>query len=76
MRQEEEAAQDRDLAAQVQALMTDEERRIFEMKETEGLEWAEIAARLGGTAEGIRQKYNRARKRIRKQLGQEEQGDD
>jgi len=64
----------KELAGRIAELLTEEERTIFELWLHEKLPWSEIAARLGGTAEGVRQKYNRARRRIREQLGEE--GDD
>lgn len=47
--------------------MTEEERQILHLRD-EKREWADIAARLGGTAEGRRKQWERARGRIAKEL--------
>jgi DNA-directed RNA polymerase specialized sigma24 family protein len=51
--------------------MTPEERQIRELFLGQGLAWAEIAAKLGGTAEGRRKQWERARERITGELGQD-----
>jgi len=51
--------------------MTPEERAIRELFLEQGLCWAAIAAKLGGTAEGRRKQWERARDRITQELGLE-----
>jgi RNA polymerase sigma factor (sigma-70 family) len=48
--------------------LTEEERRIAEQRAA-GLEWAAIAANLGGTADGVRKKLDRAMARVCAVLG-------
>ncbi len=40
----------------------------------QGLEWAEIAARMGGTAESLRKRLARAGQRVSRDLGLEDIG--
>lgn len=51
--------------------MTEEERQLAEMR-AHGHEWSEVAARLGGTAEGRRKQLTRAIERIAEDLGLDE----
>ncbi len=51
--------------------MTPEEREIRELFLGRGLSWAEIAAQLGGTAEGRRKQWERVRDRVTLELGLE-----
>jgi RNA polymerase sigma factor (sigma-70 family) len=70
----EEAERQGKLAARIRELLARESTEcqdIFRLWLDEELEWSEIASRLGGTPEGNRQKYRRARQRIRAQLDQE-----
>jgi RNA polymerase sigma factor (sigma-70 family) len=49
--------------------MTPEERQIRELHLVEELTWPEIAAQLGGTAEGLRKQWERGRDRVMQELG-------
>jgi RNA polymerase sigma factor (sigma-70 family) len=51
--------------------MTEEERQILHLRDQK-VEWVGIAARLGGTAEGRRKQWERARARIAEELQLEE----
>jgi RNA polymerase sigma-70 factor (ECF subfamily) len=51
--------------------MTAEEREIRELFLGQGLTWAEIAAKLGGTAESRRKQWERVRDRVTQELGLE-----
>ena len=55
--------------------MTPEERAILERRE-QGLGWAEIAADLGGSPDGLRIRLSRAAARITRQLGLDEGSDE
>jgi RNA polymerase sigma factor (sigma-70 family) len=57
-----------ELARAVREQLTDEERRIAEER-VAGREWAEIAAAVGGTADGVRKKLDRAVARVCGRLG-------
>ena len=57
-----------ELLAQVRSLMPAAELQIAELR-SQGLDWATIAAQVGGTAQARRVQYSRSLKRIRKQLG-------
>jgi RNA polymerase sigma-70 factor (ECF subfamily) len=61
---------ERDLLAEVRRLLTDEERALADER-SQGRDWAEIAARLGGTPSGLRKKLGRALDRVADQLGLE-----
>jgi RNA polymerase sigma-70 factor (ECF subfamily) len=63
----------RDLLEAVRGRLTPEERALADRRGA-GQEWAEIAAALGGTAEGRRKQLKRALDRIAPELGLE--GDD
>lgn len=67
-------AEGRDLLAQVQRRLNEEERQLADLRAL-GHNWPEIAARLGGTAEGRRKQLTRALDRITQELGLEEEGD-
>jgi RNA polymerase sigma factor (sigma-70 family) len=62
----------REQAELVKELLTAEERRVWDLRAGEGLEWADIAARVGATPEALRKQWERTRKRIRQQLGEED----
>jgi RNA polymerase sigma factor (sigma-70 family) len=64
----------RELADKIKAAMTEEERQIQDLR-NDGKEWKEIAEEIGGTAEGLRKKLERAWARIRTQQGLEEFAD-
>jgi RNA polymerase sigma-70 factor (ECF subfamily) len=55
--------------------LTAEERQIQDFRD-QGLQWDEIAARLGGSGEALRKKQERAFQRIVKQLGLEKNDED
>jgi DNA-directed RNA polymerase specialized sigma24 family protein len=55
--------------------MSPQERAILERRE-QGLEWAEIAAELGGRPDALRVRLARAGARIIKQLGLDEGPDE
>jgi RNA polymerase sigma-70 factor (ECF subfamily) len=68
----------RELLHEVQRRLSAEERELVEMR-NQGLEWAEIAGRLGGGAEALRKKLTRALDRVAGQLGvddEDEAGDE
>jgi RNA polymerase sigma-70 factor (ECF subfamily) len=48
--------------------LTDEERQLAELR-SEGIEWTEIASRLGGTAQARRKQLARALDRVAHELG-------
>jgi RNA polymerase sigma-70 factor (ECF subfamily) len=56
-----------ELLREAQRLLSPDEREVLELRQ-EGLEWAVIAERLGGTAEGLRKKLARAVDRVAHQL--------
>jgi RNA polymerase sigma-70 factor (ECF subfamily) len=60
----------RDLLAAVQRLLTTEERWLADQR-AQGLEWGEIAARLGEKPDGLRKKLSRALDRVVARLGLE-----
>jgi RNA polymerase sigma-70 factor (ECF subfamily) len=62
----------KELLEQVRQRLSEEERQLVELR-CEGLEWAEIAARLGGTAQARRVQFGRALDRVAKELGLDEQ---
>ncbi|HEX5269054.1 MAG TPA: sigma-70 family RNA polymerase sigma factor [Gemmataceae bacterium] len=59
---------DRDLLAAVFERLTEEERRLAELR-GEGCNWAEVSARLGGTPDARRKQLSRALDRVTRQLG-------
>ncbi len=61
----------RDLLAEVRRLLTDEERYLADQR-AQGLEWNEIAAKLGAQPDGLRKKLSRALDRVVAHLGLEE----
>ena len=65
----------RELLAEVSRRLSEEERLLADLR-AEGCEWAEIAARLGGTAEARRKQLARAVDRVEQQLEGSEVGDD
>jgi RNA polymerase sigma factor (sigma-70 family) len=58
----------KELLEQVRVRMSDEERSIAERR-VAGSDWAEIAAELGGTPEGLRKRLARAFDRVATELG-------
>src|SRR5262245_9565272 len=61
----------RELLERFRASLDAEERQLVELR-NEGLAWADIAGRLGGTAQARRMQLARALERVSKQLGLEE----
>ena len=66
---------DRELLAELRRRLSEEERRLADLR-AQGWEWAEIAARLGGTAGARRKQLARAIDRAGHQLEGSEIGDD
>lgn len=64
----------RDLLSELRRRMTDEERRIGDLR-AQGLEWTEIADRVGGTPQARRKQLARAVERIAGELGLDESTD-
>jgi RNA polymerase sigma factor (sigma-70 family) len=65
----------RELVEEARRRMSPQERAILERRE-QGLEWAEIAAELGGRPDALRVRLARAGARIIKQLGLDEGPDE
>jgi RNA polymerase sigma factor (sigma-70 family) len=61
----------RELLVEVRRRLSPDERRLVELR-GEGLEWAEIAARLGGNAVALRKQLSRALDRVTQELGIDE----
>jgi RNA polymerase sigma-70 factor (ECF subfamily) len=57
-----------DLVEEARRRLTPEERRIQELRQ-QGLEWAEIAAQVGGSPEALRKRFTRAVTLVAEQLG-------
>src|SRR5262249_45115684 len=55
--------------------LSDEERQLAELR-SEGLAWADIAEKLGGTPQGRRMQLARAVERVSRELGLEVSGDE
>jgi RNA polymerase sigma factor (sigma-70 family) len=62
-----------ELLEEAQRLLSPEEFRLLTLS-YQGLSWAEVAARLGGSPEALRQRACRALARVRRQLGTQESG--
>ena len=61
----------KELLDRVHGLFTDDERQVADLR-AQGLAWAEVADRLGGTAQARRMQLARAAERVARQLGLEE----
>ncbi len=61
----------RELLEEVQRRLSPEERQLVELR-NQGLDWAAIAARLGGSPEALRKRLARATERIARELGLDE----
>jgi RNA polymerase sigma factor (sigma-70 family) len=61
----------KELLQEFRKRMTEEERQLADLR-SQGYEWAEVAARLGGTPEGRRKQLGRAIERISQELGIDE----
>ena len=68
------AALHRDLLSKLLGRLSAEDRRVAELR-AEGLSWADVARRAGGTAEAIRKRHERACERAARELGLEEAAD-
>ena len=71
----ERVAAGRELLALVRAELTDEERAIADHR-GDGRTWAEVADRMGGTADGRRKQFDRALDRVTARLGIDEDASD
>ena len=65
----------RELLEEFRRRLSEEERRLADLR-AQGCDWAEIAARLGGTADACRKQLARAIDRVEHQLEGSEIGDD
>lgn len=61
----------RELLSEVPRRLSEEENQLLRLRD-EGKEWAEIAVLLGGSAEALRKKFERARERVTQELGLDE----
>jgi RNA polymerase sigma-70 factor (ECF subfamily) len=61
----------RELLDHFRKALSDEERQVAELR-AEGLAWADVAARLGGTAQARRMQLARAVERVARELGLDE----
>lgn len=57
----------REILDRVRSLFTEEERRLADLR-AQGRSWAEMAAELGGTPDGLRMKLSRAVDRISREM--------
>jgi RNA polymerase sigma-70 factor (ECF subfamily) len=64
----------RELLEEFRRRLSGDERLLADLR-GQGYEWAEIAARLGGTAEGCRKRLARAIDRVEQQLERNQTGD-
>ena len=64
----------RELLEEFRRRLSEEERLLADLR-GQGCEWAEIAARLGGTAEACRKQLARAIERVEQQLEESDIGD-
>jgi RNA polymerase sigma-70 factor (ECF subfamily) len=63
-----EVVSERELLAALRVRLTEEERLLADHR-VQGRDWAEIAAEMGGTPEGLRKRLSRALDRVTKQMG-------
>jgi RNA polymerase sigma-70 factor (ECF subfamily) len=61
----------RDLVTAFRERLSPEERQLAELR-AQGLEWAAVALRVGGTADGRRKQLSRALERVARELGLEQ----
>jgi RNA polymerase sigma factor (sigma-70 family) len=61
---------DADFLASFECRLSDEERAIFALRR-QGMNWPEIADRIGGKSEAIRKRFERALERVRRDLDPE-----
>jgi RNA polymerase sigma-70 factor (ECF subfamily) len=64
----------REMLEEVRRRLSEEERRLLELRQ-QGLDWAAIAAQVGGTPEARRKQLGRAVERVGAELGLEEMGE-
>ncbi len=64
----------RELLREAEARLAPEERGLLALRE-QGLDWAEVAGRLGGSAEARRKQLARAVQRVARELGLDEPDD-
>jgi hypothetical protein len=57
-----------ELLGRFRRALTDDERKIADLR-GQGVGWADVAARLGGTAEARRSQFSRAVDRVSRELG-------
>jgi DNA-directed RNA polymerase specialized sigma24 family protein len=62
----------KELLSETRRRLSEEEWQLVELRHHQGLEWAEIAERLGGTAEGRRKQLERASDRVAMELNLDE----
>jgi RNA polymerase sigma-70 factor (ECF subfamily) len=65
----------RDLAQEVRRRLSAEEQQLASLRLDEGMAWADVAARLGGTAEARRKQWERAVERLARELRIDEDSD-
>jgi RNA polymerase sigma-70 factor (ECF subfamily) len=58
----------KELLAEVRKRLSEDERKLAELRAA-GLDWAEVARRMGGSAEALRKKLERAMERVTRELG-------
>jgi len=63
-----QVAESRELLAAIQGRLSEEERRLAELR-AQGREWADISREVGGTSEGRRKQLTRAIARVSRELG-------
>jgi RNA polymerase sigma factor (sigma-70 family) len=63
-----QVAEGRDLLASIQGRLSEEERRLADLR-ARGREWADISREVGGTSEGRRKQLTRAIARVSQELG-------
>jgi RNA polymerase sigma-70 factor (ECF subfamily) len=68
-------AEGRELLAAFRGKLSEEERNLADLR-ARGLEWADIASQVGGTAEARRKQLTRAVSRVARELGLEPDGED
>jgi RNA polymerase sigma-70 factor (ECF subfamily) len=66
-----ECVASQELLQEVQRRLTPGERQLAELRQ-QGLDWAEIAARLGGSPVALRKRLSRALDRVTRELGLDE----
>jgi RNA polymerase sigma-70 factor (ECF subfamily) len=69
-----EVVEGKELMQRVRERLTEDERQVFDLR-VEGLNWPEVAGRLGGTAEARRKQHTRAMDRVVGELGLDEPGE-